>query len=597
MEDRTPNELRELVWRRLGHRDLCAASAVSRRWNDEIKRTPWAWRLDAAPLGRQPTTAPALLQVLLAACPELGQDLAWFEWRSLPIRVRLLDLRVSGFAFVQALRLSLSAATRPSHCGDNESDDNRATKDGGLPVAAKVIQTQFQALVSRMTDLPNPHPIARVSFRPAIMPALAEQLLVASETDAPMLQALCQSLLPLLTHQHQMNDMKSHFEKLQVREELVEAQDGRAPLAIRVRVVSVGSEQTEERWPTCFLGHWPQPLWPILLKLANEGKVDTQLVAGLISHWTVTLDWPSAAGATSRTARLTLNQYALLSVLSNAKGGGMTVSEVARALMIPAAYAWVVAESLAGLVAIASAGPGRLGTFYDSRSLLISNQELTDVAPGTELNLADREVRLRGKYLKLEITPAEEAALAEAQKLGAELLATLPAGPITTAPGLHVTGFALGFRCIHRCHCCYSCRVCERSVYELCPHCLNDRYKDKKRLAEACWMSRSAQYHLHCFARNRAEAIPPGKTLSAAQQKVLERLGREPLPKGGHLSAPAAAAIPGARPQVGHHAYTHLKEASLFSLETALAKGWQQLLRKERDSAAGADTVKAPQRD
>ncbi len=40
-------------------------------------------------------------------------------------------------------------------------------------------------------------------------------------------------------------------------------------------------------------------------------------------------------------------------------------------------------------------------------------------------------------------------------------------------------------------------------------------------------------------------------------------------------------------------------EASLFSLETALAKGWQQLLRKERDSAASADadTVKAPQRD
>ena len=102
-------------------------------------------------------------------------------------------------------------------------------------------------------------------------------------------------------------------------------------------------------------------------------------------------------------------------------------------------------------------------------------------------------MRLRGKYLKLEITPAEEAALAEAQKLGAELLATLPAGPITTAPtGLHVTGtrpgvimcgvcavcltslcfcrvgFALGFRCIHRCHCCYSCRVCERSVYGTC---------------------------------------------------------------------------------------------------------------------------------
>ena len=49
-------------------------------------------------------------------------------------------------------------------------------------------------------------------------------------------------------------------------------------------------------------------------------------------------------------------------------------------------------------------------------------------------------MRLRGKYLKLEITPAEEAALAEAQKLGSELLATLPAGPITTAPGLHVTG-------------------------------------------------------------------------------------------------------------------------------------------------------------
>jgi hypothetical protein len=177
-------------------------------------------------------------------------------------------------------------------------------------------------------------------------------------------------------------------------------------------------------------------------------------------------------------------------------------------------------------------------------------------------------------------------------------------------------------------------------------------------------MSRSAQYHLHCFARNRAEAIPPydthddthghthnttraatheghspdlfrGKTLSAAQQEELERLAREPLPNGGHLSAPAAAAIPAARPQVGHHAYTHLKgtlpthrthhhaclcvrlcacrvmtravvracvrcgaEASLFSLETALAKGWQQLLRKERDSAAAdADTVKAPQRD
>ena len=66
--------------------------------------------------------------------------------------------------------------------------------------------------------------------------------------------------------------------------------------------------------------------------------MDTQLVAGLISHWTVTLDWPSAAvrtprvilcipdshtgapqGGTSRTTRLTLNQYALLSVLSNAK--------------------------------------------------------------------------------------------------------------------------------------------------------------------------------------------------------------------------------------------------------------------------------------
>ena len=59
----------------------------------------------------------------------------------------------------------------------------------------------------------------------------------------------------------------------------------------------------------------------------------------------------------------------------------MTVSEVARALMIPAAYAWVVAESLAGLVTSASAEPG-LGAFYDSRCLLISNQELTDIAPG-----------------------------------------------------------------------------------------------------------------------------------------------------------------------------------------------------------------------
>ena len=95
MEDRVPNELRELVWRRLGHRDLCAASAVSRRWcppafkkannisfeinqklklcrNDEIKRMPCAWRLGAAPLGRQPTTAPELLQALLAACPGTG---------------------------------------------------------------------------------------------------------------------------------------------------------------------------------------------------------------------------------------------------------------------------------------------------------------------------------------------------------------------------------------------------------------------------------------------------------------------------------------------------------------------------------------------
>jgi hypothetical protein len=32
MEDCMPNELRELVWHRLGHRDLCAASAVCRRW-------------------------------------------------------------------------------------------------------------------------------------------------------------------------------------------------------------------------------------------------------------------------------------------------------------------------------------------------------------------------------------------------------------------------------------------------------------------------------------------------------------------------------------------------------------------------------------
>jgi hypothetical protein len=67
--------------------------------------------------------------------------------------------------------------------------------------------------------------------------------------------------------------------------------------------------------------------------------VDTQLVAGLISHWTVTLEWPSAVralvrhscipnshtgntgtqGGTLRTIRLTLNQYALLSVLSNTK--------------------------------------------------------------------------------------------------------------------------------------------------------------------------------------------------------------------------------------------------------------------------------------
>jgi nitrogen fixation protein len=29
----------------------------------------------------------------------------------------------------------------------------------------------------------------------------------------------------------------------------------------------------------------------------------------------------------------------------------------------------------------------------------------------------------------------------------------------------------------------------------------------------------------------------------------------------------------------------------------ALANGWQQLLRKERDSATAADTVEAPQRD
>lgn len=595
-----PNELRELVWRRLGHRDLCAASAVCRHWNDEIKRTPLAWRLGAAPLGGQPTNAPELLQALLAACPELGQDLEWFEWRSLPIRVRLFHLRVSEFAFVQALRLSLSAATRASRRGDHENDDNRATKDEGLP-AAEATKAQFQALISRMTDLPNPHPTARVTFRPAIMSALAEQLLTASEADAPTLHALCQSLLPLLTHQHQVNDMKSHLgDKLQVREELVEAQYGRAPWAIRLRVVSVGSQQIEERWPICFLGHWPRPLWPILLKLVNEGEVDTQLVAGLISHWTVTLEWPSAGG-TSRTIRLTLNQYALLSVLSNTKGGGggMTVSDVARALMIPAAYAWVVAESLAGLVAVVSAAlPSRLGAFYDSRSLLITNQELADIAPGTELNFADREVRLRGKYLKLEITPAEEAALAEAQKLGARLLATLPAGSITTAPGFHVTGFALGFRCIRRCHCCYSCRVCERSIYELCPHCANDGHEDKKRLAEACWMvSHPALYHLHCFARNRAEVIPPGKTLSAAQQEVLERLAREPLPDGGHLSAPTAAAIAAARPQVGHHSYTHLKEASLFSLEMALANRWQQLLRKERDSAAAADTVEASQRD
>jgi hypothetical protein len=35
------------------------------------------------------------------------------------------------------------------------------------------------------------------------MPALAEQLLTASEADATTLHALCRSLLPLLTHQHQ----------------------------------------------------------------------------------------------------------------------------------------------------------------------------------------------------------------------------------------------------------------------------------------------------------------------------------------------------------------------------------------------------------
>jgi hypothetical protein len=71
---------------------------------------------------------------------------------------------VSEFAFVQALRLSLSAATRASRRGDHEND-NRATKDEGLP-AAEATQAQFQALVSRMTDLPNPHPTARVTFRP-----------------------------------------------------------------------------------------------------------------------------------------------------------------------------------------------------------------------------------------------------------------------------------------------------------------------------------------------------------------------------------------------------------------------------------------------
>jgi predicted nucleic acid-binding protein len=74
-------------------------------------------------------------------------------------------------------------------------------------------------------------------------------------------------------------------------------------------------------------------------------------------------------------------------------------------------------------------------------------------------------VRLRGKYLKLEITPAEEAALAEAQKLGARLLATLPAGSITTAPGFHVTGtVGVVVRCVR----CVRCVRYVRCSSQLC---------------------------------------------------------------------------------------------------------------------------------
>jgi hypothetical protein len=94
MEHCMPNELRELVWRRLPHRDLCVAAAVSRRWfvqpspplaslsphpswprvvcllrrRDEVQRAQRAWYL-GPPKATKPVEANDFLLAVLAVCP------------------------------------------------------------------------------------------------------------------------------------------------------------------------------------------------------------------------------------------------------------------------------------------------------------------------------------------------------------------------------------------------------------------------------------------------------------------------------------------------------------------------------------------------